>query len=73
MKLNEDKCHLLVAEHKYKNIWAKTGEVKIWESKEQMLLAVQIDKKLCFDEYVSNFCKKNGRELPVLARLSIRV
>ena len=34
MKLNEDKCNLLVAEYKYKNIWAKTGEAKIWESDE---------------------------------------
>ena len=58
MKLNEDKCNLLVAEHKYKDIWAKTGEAKIWGFDEQMLLVVQIDKNLFFDEHVSNFVKR---------------
>ena len=58
MKLNEDKCNLLVAEHKYKDIWAKTGEAKIWGFDEQMLLVVQIYKNLFFDEHVSNFVKR---------------
>ena len=25
MKLNEDKCHLLVAGHRYESLWAKKG------------------------------------------------
>ena len=25
MKLNKDKCHLLVSGHKYKNVWVKMG------------------------------------------------
>ena len=29
-----------------------------------------IDRTLSFDEHVSNLCKKAGRKLPVLARLS---
>ena len=32
MKLNEDKCHLLVGGHKHENIWAKIGDASIWES-----------------------------------------
>ena len=33
MKVNEDKCHLLVAGHRYEILWANIGETKIWESK----------------------------------------
>ena len=29
MKLNRDKCHLLVPGHKQKAVWANTGETKI--------------------------------------------
>ena len=43
MKLNQDKCHLLVSECKHKNIWARIGEVKIWESTKQKLLEAVID------------------------------
>ena len=35
-----------------------------------MLLGVHIDRALSFDEHVSNLCKKAGRKLSVLARLS---
>ena len=32
MKLNEDKCHLLIGGYKYESIWAKIGDARIWES-----------------------------------------
>ena len=70
IKLNEDKCHLLVAGYKHESIWAKIGDSRIWESNKQKLLGVHIDKRLSFDEHVSNLCKKAGRKLSVLARLS---
>ena len=28
MKFNEDKCHLLIAGHKYENVWVKVGKEK---------------------------------------------
>ena len=28
MKLNQDKCHLLVSGFKYENVWAKIGKTK---------------------------------------------
>ena len=28
MKLNQDKCHLLVSGFKYENVWAKIGKQK---------------------------------------------
>ena len=40
MKLNQDNCHLLVLGYKHKNIWARIGEVKIWESLKQILLGL---------------------------------
>ena len=70
MKLNQDKCHLLVSGYKHENIWARIGEVKIWESSKQKLLGVVIDRDLNFNEYVSSLCKKADRKLSVLSRLS---
>ena len=29
MKLNKDRCHLVVAEHKYETLWANIGETRI--------------------------------------------
>ena len=70
MKLNQDKCHLLVSGHKHETVWAKIGETKIWESNKQKLLVFVIDRDLNFDKYVFDLCKKAGRKLSVLARLS---
>ena len=70
VKQNQDKCHLLVSGYKHENIWARIGEVKIWESSKQKLLGVVIDRDLNFNEYVSSLCKKAGRKLSVLSRLS---
>ena len=49
MKLNKDKCNLLVGGHKHKSIWAKIGDARIWGSNKQKLLGVHIDKTLSFD------------------------
>ena len=54
MKLNEDKCHLLVGGYKHESICAKIGDARIWESNKQKLLGVHIDRTLSFDEQVSN-------------------
>ena len=70
MKLNQDKCHLLVLGYKHENMWAQIGEVKIWESSKQKLLGFLLDRDLSFNEYVSFLCKKDGRKLSVLSKLS---
>ena len=54
MKLNEDKCHLLVQGYKHESITAKIGDARIWEPNKQKLLGVHVDKTLPFDEEVSN-------------------
>ena len=51
-------------------MWAQIGHAKIWESKTQKLLGVEIDRTLNFNEHVSSLCKKAGRKLSVLFRLS---
>ena len=45
-------------------------EKKIWESKKQKLLGVEIDRTLNFDEHIASLCRKAGKKLSVLARLS---
>ena len=70
MKLNQDKCHLLVSGYKDENVWAQIGDEIIWEINKQKLLGLQIDRNLNFNEYMSSLCKKLGKKLSVLARLS---
>ena len=46
MKLNSDKCHLLVSGHHYEEMFVNTGKDIIWESKTMKLLGITIDKEL---------------------------
>ena len=70
MKLNQEKCHLLVSGNKFENIWAEIDRVKIWESPKQKLLCVFIDQDLSFHGYVSSLRRKAGKKLSASARLS---
>ena len=69
IKLNQDKCHLLISGHKYENVWANIGSCKIWESNDQKLLGVNIDCNLKFNHYILKQCKKAGRKLSALTRI----
>ena len=42
MKLNTDKCHLLMSGLKYEHFWAQIGKQKIWEDNEVKLLGITI-------------------------------
>ena len=42
MKLNTDKCHLLVSGTKYEHSRAKISDYKIWESKKVKLLSLTL-------------------------------
>ena len=70
MKLNTDKCHLLVLGHKFEEMWMKVGKDSLWESKDVNLLGVTIDNDLKFDKHISNLCLKAGRKLSALSRMS---
>ena len=69
MKLNQGKCHLLVSGYKHENIWVRIREVKIWESSKTKITR-GCNRDLNFNEYVSSLCKKAGRKLSALSRLS---
>ena len=38
MKLNTDKCHLLISNYKHEEMWAKRGKDIIWEKSDVKLL-----------------------------------
>ena len=70
MKLNTEKCHLIVSGHRYEEQWVKIGEDKIWEEKSVKLLGVTIDNELKFDSHVKNICLKANMKLSALLRLN---
>ena len=70
MKLNEDKCHLMVFGDKSNDIALNIGSVRIKERTEEKLLGVILDKMLCFKEQVRSICKKAGQKLHALSRIS---
>ena len=69
MKLNQDKCHLLISGNVTEHLWAKVGDELIWESAEEKLLGVTIDKNLNFNSHLNTLCKKVGKKVSALARI----
>ena len=70
MKLNADKCHLIIAGYKHQCHWAMVGEEKIWENEVEKLLGVKIDRNLRFNYHITDICIKAGRKLTALGRMS---
>ena len=70
MKVNGDKCHLLISGHKHEHMWDKVGSSRIWESESAKILGVTIDRELKFEEHLRNILAIAGKELTALARLS---
>ena len=56
--MNTNKCHLLVAGHKFEHTWVRVGPDKKWEDHSVKLLGVSIDNELKFDNHVLNIIKK---------------
>ena len=69
MKLNIDKCHLLISGNKNEQIRAKLGRDIVLESNDIKLLGIMLDNNLKFDKRVSNICSKANRKLRALARV----
>ena len=63
MKLNEDKCHIMVFGDKSNDVSINIGRVTIKESTEEKLLGVILDKRLCFKQQIKSICKKAGQKL----------
>ena len=70
MKLYKEKFHFIVSGHKFEYLWINVGSNKIWESDSVTMLGVQFDRNLKFDNHVNKLCKKTGKKLSALSRLS---
>ena len=69
LKLNEDKCKLLITKHN-DNVSAKIGSEIITASESVKLLGIIIDNKLNFNEHISKLFKKVSQKIHALARIS---
>ena len=69
MKLNTDKCHLLISGNKNEQMWAKLDRDIVWESNDVKLLGITLHNNLKFDKHVPNTCSKANRKLSALTRV----
>ena len=69
LKMNADKCKLLVTNH-HDDISINVDNEVITASKSVKLLGITIDNKLNFNEHISKLCKKTSLKLHALSRVS---
>ena len=67
LKLNLDKCHLIVSGTE--NAKIKLDEFTITNLKKKKLLGIIFDDKLNFQYHIENFCKKESLKLSALSRV----
>ena len=65
MKINADKCHLLVSTNNTVKI--KVGNFDLTKSKSEKLLGVKFDHKLSFDDHISELSKKASNKIHALS------
>ena len=70
MKLNTDKCHLLISGNKNKQMWEKLDRDIFWESNNVKFLGITLDSNLKPDKHVSSICSKANRKLSALTRVA---
>ena len=70
MKLNTDKCHLIVSSYKHEQVWANIRKDLIWENNDVKLLRTAIDRDLKFDKHVLKLCSKANQKLNALSRIA---
>ena len=66
MKLNTDKCRLIVSGYKNEQVWPNIGTDLTWESNDVKLLWVTTDRDLRFDKHVLKLCSKANQKLSAL-------
>ena len=69
MKVNPDKCHLLINNTK-ESFQIKIGNETVSNGKYEKLLGVKVDHELNFNEHVSSLCKKASQKLNALSRIA---
>ena len=72
MILNQSKCHVLLSAPKdvVEQMYVRVGEYLIWESREEKLLGLTIDKELKFHTHIEYLCKNAGTKVTAMARLA---
>ena len=70
MKLNTDKCHLIVSSYKDEKVWESIGKDLIRESNDVKLLGITIDRDLKFDKHVLKLSSKANQKLSALSRMA---
>ena len=68
MRINADKCHLLVSTNNTVKI--KIRNFDITNSKSEKVLGVKFDHKLSSDYHISELCKKASRKIHALSRVA---
>jgi len=68
MKLNTDKCKLIVAGRKGQEISVNVGNSEIREEKEAELLGVNVDNRLSFEKHLNSKIKKANSKLLAIRR-----
>ena len=68
MKLNEDKCQLLIGGHKHEVIVGNLEGRQVIEKDKVKLLGAIIDRDLTFEDHVITIYKKASNKLKVLSR-----
>ena len=58
LKLNKDKCKVLIADHKFEHLWLDVCNNRMWESNSEKMLGILRDNNLKFDNYVTEICRQ---------------
>ena len=70
MKLNTNKCHLIVLGYKHEHVWADIWKDLIWESNDVKHIGITIDRDLKFDKHVLKLCRKANQKLSAVSRIA---
>ena len=70
MKLNTDKCYLIVSGYKNEQVWTNIGKDLIWESNDIKLLGIAVDRNLKFDKHVLKLYSKANQKLSARSRIA---
>ena len=67
MKLNPDKCHLVLNTKEQTTL--KIGNIHIKNALSEKLLGINFDYKLTFSMHIEDICQKSSRKINALADL----
>ena len=70
MKLNADKCHMLLSENCSHKSVVKVDNEEIVATQCEKLLGVNIDDKLTFEKHINTLCEKARRKVQALSRVA---